>query len=56
MNNPCRNGGVCNTAANTAEGYICVCQRGYEGVNCEQGNKSNKPIPIYAFTILCAIV
>uniref|UniRef100_A0A8W8NXK6 EGF-like domain-containing protein n=1 Tax=Magallana gigas TaxID=29159 RepID=A0A8W8NXK6_MAGGI len=30
-NNPCENGGVCGY---TRGGYICKCQKGWEGDNC----------------------
>ena len=32
---PCRNGGKCTDQVN---GYICTCNKGYKGVNCETGS------------------
>ena len=31
---PCENGATCNDLIN---GYECVCEPGYEGINCETG-------------------
>ena len=31
---PCQNGGTCSDGVN---GYICTCDAGYEGTNCETG-------------------
>ncbi|XP_071951750.1 scavenger receptor cysteine-rich type 1 protein M130-like [Antedon mediterranea] len=35
VSQPCANGATCN---NTVVGYVCICARGYEGTNCEDGN------------------
>ncbi|KAL1116703.1 hypothetical protein AAG570_005175 [Ranatra chinensis] len=36
--NPCSNNGVCQEAVNTA-GYVCICPRGFSGVNCTQAGE-----------------
>ncbi|VTJ54253.1 Hypothetical predicted protein [Marmota monax] len=32
---PCKNGGTCNVASNTARGFICKRPDGFEGATCE---------------------
>ena len=33
--NPCLNGGGCTPSPSAHVGYICSCQQGYTGMNCE---------------------
>ena len=35
--NPCLNGGSCTDQVN---GYVCSCQPGYAGANCETSKKN----------------
>jgi Notch-like protein len=34
--NPCENGGTCNDLVN---GYDCTCVPGYNGINCDNGER-----------------
>lgn len=37
--NPCQNGATCTDAEDR---YICSCDRGFEGLNCERGEHKRK--------------
>ena len=43
--NPCLNQGTCTDQVN---GYVCNCQPGYTGVNCQIGKY---PIQFYMFKV-----
>ena len=54
FSNPCLNGGTCVDQVN---GYVCSCQPGYIGTNCQISEYlaismlSSQPIEIFKFTI-----
>eukprot|EP00057_Strongylocentrotus_purpuratus_P013128 XP_011667602.1 PREDICTED: fibropellin-1 isoform X1 [Strongylocentrotus purpuratus] len=44
--NPCLNGGGCTPSPSAHVGYICSCQQGYTGMNCEHTDVLPSDLPI----------
>ena len=43
MLQPCQNDGTCNNANTTRNSYICLCQTGFHGAQCQNDGRPCKP-------------
>lgn len=43
MNNPCQNGATCFVSGSGSQAYICLCEPGWEGVDCSRASNPCQP-------------